>query len=67
MPLAAASRGSGGWFPDMRGDPGRGQFLGDISPPGAPLHRERDVVTAGERRQAGTQVLPIGRGRSGPG
>ena len=62
MPLAAASRSSVGWFPDMRGDPGRGQFLGDIPPPGAPLHRERDVVTAGEPRQPGPQVLPVSRG-----
>jgi hypothetical protein len=62
MPLAAASRGSVGWFPDMRGDPGRGQFLADIPPPGAPLHRERDIVTVGEPRQPGPQVRPVGRG-----
>src|SRR2546423_741498 len=45
----------------MRGDPGRGQLPGDIPPPGAPLHRERDVVPAGEPRQPGPQVLPVSR------
>ena len=46
----------------MRGDPGRGQFLGDIPPLRAPLHRERHVVTASEPHQPGPQVLPVGRG-----
>src|SRR2546429_58314 len=46
----------------MGGDPGRGQLPGDIPPPGASLHRERDVVTAGEPRQPSPQVRPVGRG-----
>ena len=62
VPLATAGRGGAGWFPGMRGDPSRSQFPGDIPPPRASLHRKRDVVTAGEPRQPGTQVLPIGRG-----
>ncbi len=35
----------------MYRDAGRGQFLRDIPPPGAPLDRERDVLAAGEPRQ----------------
>jgi len=62
VPLAAAGSGGAGRLADMRGDPGRGQLPGDVPPPGAPLHRERDVVTAGEPRQPGTQVLPVSRG-----
>jgi hypothetical protein len=62
MPLAAAGGSGVGRLADMRGDPGRGQLLGDIPPPGAPLHRERDVVAACEPRQPGPQVLPVGRG-----
>ena len=46
----------------MRGDPGRGQLLGDIPPPGAPFHGERDVVAAGEPCQPGPQVHPVCRG-----
>ena len=46
----------------MRRDAGRGQLLGDIPPPGAPLGRERDVLAASEPRQPGPQVLPVGRG-----
>ena len=46
----------------MRRGPGRGQLLDDISPPGAPLDRERDIVAAGEPGQPGPQVLPVGRG-----
>src|SRR5262249_59831377 len=30
--------------------------------PGAPLHREGDVVAAGEPRQPRPQMLPVGRG-----
>jgi hypothetical protein len=62
VPLAAASGSSVGWLAEMRGDPGGGQLLGDIPPPGAPLHRERDIVPAGEPGQPGPQVLPVGRG-----
>ena len=62
MPLAAAGRGGVGRLAHMRGDPGRGQLLGDIPPPGAPLHRERDVVTASEPRQPSPQVHPVSRG-----
>jgi len=61
MPLAATRRRGIGWLPDMRGDPGRGQLLGDIPPPRAPLHRERDLVPPGEPGQPGPQVLPVSR------
>jgi hypothetical protein len=62
MPLAAAGGGSVGRLAGMRGNPGRSQLLGDIPPPGAPFHSERDVVAAGEPRQPGPQVCPAGRG-----
>jgi hypothetical protein len=62
VPLAPAQRGGVGRLAEVRGDPGRGQFLGDIPPPGAPLHREGDVGTAGEPGQPGPQVHPVGRG-----
>jgi hypothetical protein len=62
VPLAAAGGGGVGRLAHMRGDPGRGQFLSDIPPPGAPLHRERDVVTASEPHQPSPQVPPVGRG-----
>src|SRR6516164_2894831 len=45
----------------MRRDPGRGQLPGDIPPPGAPLHRERDAIAAAEPGQPGPQVHPVGR------
>jgi hypothetical protein len=45
-----------GRLSQMRRDPGRGQLLHDILPPGAPLHRERDVIAAGEPGQPGPQV-----------
>ena len=61
VPLAAAGERGIGRLGQMRRDPGRGQLLGDIPPPGAPLHRERDVLTAGEPGQPGPQVLPVGR------
>ena len=66
VPLAAPQRGGVGRLAHMRGDPGRGQFFGDIPPPGAPLHRERDVVTAGEPGQPGPQVHPVSRGDLAP-
>jgi hypothetical protein len=62
VPLAAAQKGGIGRLGQMRRDPGRGQFLGDIPPARAPLHRERDVALAGEPGQPGPQVLPVGRG-----
>ena len=62
VPLAAAGGGGVGRLAEVGGDPGRGQFLGDIPPPGASLHRERGVVTAGEPGQPGAQVRPAGRG-----
>ena len=46
----------------MRRNPGRGQLLGDIPPPGASLDRERDILAASEPRQPGAQVLPVSRG-----
>src|ERR1700730_3426173 len=33
-----------------------------VPPPGAPLDRERDILAAGDPRQPGAQVLPVGRG-----
>jgi hypothetical protein len=45
----------------MRGDPGRGQLLSHIPPPGAPLHRERDIVAPGEPGQPAAQVQPVSR------
>src|SRR5271157_3157331 len=45
----------------MRRNPGRGQLLHDIPPPGTPLDRERGILTAGEPRQPGPQVLPVSR------
>jgi hypothetical protein len=61
VPLAAAGEGSVGRLGDMRRDAGRGKLLGDIPPPGAPLHRERDILAAVEPRQPGPQVHPVGR------
>ena len=60
--LRPRANGGVGRLGHMRRDAGRGQLLGDIPPPGAPLHRERDVLAAGEPRQPGPQVLPVGRG-----
>jgi hypothetical protein len=45
VPLLPAQRCGIGRLTEMRGDPGRGQLLGHIPPPGAPLHRERDIAT----------------------
>src|SRR6266699_232749 len=61
VPLAAASRSGVGRLAHMRGDPGRGQLLGDIPPPRAPLHRERDIAAAGEPHQPGPQAHPVSR------
>ncbi|MGH3224935.1 MAG: hypothetical protein ACRDPY_40700 [Streptosporangiaceae bacterium] len=36
MPLAAAGEGGIGRLADVRRDAGRGQFLRDVPPPGAP-------------------------------
>ena len=46
----------------MRRDPGRGQLLSHVPPARAPLHRERDVIAAGEPGQPDPQALPVGRG-----
>jgi hypothetical protein len=62
VPLAAPQRGGAGRLAQMRGDPGRGQLLGHIPPARAPLHRERDIVPAGEPGQPGPHMLPVGRG-----
>jgi hypothetical protein len=61
VPLAAAGGRGVGRLGQVRRDPGRGQLLGDVPPPGAPLDRERDVLTAREPGQPGPQVLPVGR------
>jgi len=62
VPFAAAGKGGVGRLGQMRRDPGRGQLIRDIPPPGAPLDRERDVLAAGEPRQPGPQMLPVSRG-----
>ena len=46
VPLAAAGEGGVGRPGQMRRDPGRGQLLDDIPPPGTPLNRERDILAA---------------------
>jgi hypothetical protein len=61
VPLAAAGERGAGRLGQVRRDPGRGQFPGDVPPPGAPLDRERDVLAAGEPGQPGPQVLPVSR------
>jgi hypothetical protein len=66
MPFPPAPRRGVGRLTQMRGDPGRGQLLGDIPPARAPLHRERDVAAASEPRQPGPHVLPVGRGDLAP-
>jgi hypothetical protein len=48
MPLAAAGERSIGRLGQMYRDPGRGQLLGDIPPPGAPLDGERGIAVTGE-------------------
>jgi len=61
MPLAATGGSGVSRLAHIRGDPRRGQSPGHIPPPGAPLHRERDVVPAGEPHQPGPQVRPVSR------
>jgi len=61
VPFAAAGEGGAGRLADVRREAGRGQLLRDVPPPGAPLQRERDVVAAGEPREPGAQVFPVGR------
>jgi hypothetical protein len=61
VPLAAARERGVGWLGQMRRDAGCGQLPGDIPPPGAPLHRERDIIAAGEPRQPAAQVRPVRR------
>jgi hypothetical protein len=61
VPLAAAGGSGVGRLAEVRGDPGRGQLLGNIPPPGASLHRERGIVPAGEPGQPGAQMRPVGR------
>jgi hypothetical protein len=62
VPFAATGRGGAGRLGQVRRNASGGQFPGDIPPPGAPLHRERDVAAAREPRQPGAQMLPVGRG-----
>jgi hypothetical protein len=61
-PFPAAGGSGVGRLAEVRGDPGRGQLLGDVPPARASLHRERDIVPAGEPGQPGAQVRPVGRG-----
>jgi hypothetical protein len=61
VPLAAAGEGGAGRLGQMHPDAGRGQLLGDIPPPGARLHRERDILAAGEPAQPGPQMRPVRR------
>ena len=53
VPLAAAGERGVGRLGQMHRDAGCGQLLGNITPPGARLHRERDVIAAGEPGQPG--------------
>jgi hypothetical protein len=62
VPLAAAGERGVGRLGQMHRDPGRGQLLRDVPPPGAPLDRERGTPAAVEPRQPGAQVLPVSRG-----
>ena len=62
VPLAAAGERGIGRLGQVRRNTGRGQLLGDMPPPGAPLDRGRDILTAGEPRQPGPQVHPVRRG-----
>jgi hypothetical protein len=66
VPLAAPRERGIGRLGDMRRDTGRSQLLRDVPPAGAPLQRERDVITAGEPHQPGTQVHAVGRGDLAP-
>jgi hypothetical protein len=62
VPLAAAGERGIGRLGQVRRDARRGQLLGDVPPPGAPLDRDRDVLAAGEPGQPGPQARPVGRG-----
>jgi hypothetical protein len=62
MPLAAAGERGISRLGQVHRDPGRGQLLRDVPPPGTSLDRERGVIAAGEPGQPGPQVLPVGRG-----
>jgi hypothetical protein len=61
VPLTAPRERDIGRLGQMRGDPGRSQLLGHVPPPGAPLHRERDIVAPGEPGQPAAQVQPVSR------
>jgi len=61
VPLAAAGEGGVGRLGQVHRDASRGQLLGDVPPPGAPLDRERGIAVTGEPDQPGSQVLPVGR------
>jgi hypothetical protein len=61
VPLAAAGEGGIGRLGQMHRDAGRAQLPGNITPPGARLHRERHVIAAGEPGQPGPQVHPVSR------
>jgi hypothetical protein len=61
VPLAAAGERGASRLGNVRRDTRGGQLLGDVPPSGAPLHRERDVITVGEPAQPAAQVLPVGR------
>jgi len=66
VPLAAPGERGIGRLGDVRRDTSGGQLLRDVAPAGAPLQRERDVITAGEPHQPGTQVRAVGRGDLAP-
>jgi len=61
VPLAAAGERGIGRLGQVRRDPGGGQLLGDVPPPGARLQRESDVTATVEPGQPGPQVLPVRR------
>jgi hypothetical protein len=45
----------------MRLDTGPAHLLGNLAPPGATLHCERDLLNSLEAAQPQRQVLPVGR------
>ena len=60
--LPTAQRGGVGRLGQMRAHPGRGQLLGDITPPGAPLERQMRLRLPGQMPgQPAGQMRPIRR------
>jgi hypothetical protein len=64
MALAAASGGGVGRLGQVRRNASGSQFLGDVPPPGAPIHRERDVIAAGHPEHARYRAVDAHDGRN---